>query len=142
MLSLLKVFVRGIVVTLLSPIILLILVLYGVYCIGLFIFMFFKGVIDYFRGKTFNADLPEDLEARRMLLEKEKQEEQAKDMLNMMYESTMARSQYMSQNNETPNIETSNNSFDDFIEKQNQESDFMDSLESEDKFEETGEEEQ
>lgn len=142
MLSLLKVFVRGIVVTLLSPIILLILVLYGVYCIGLFIFMFFKGVIDYFRGKTFNADLPEDLEARRMLLEKEKQEEQAKDMLNMMYESTMSRSQYMSQNNETPNVETSNNSFDDSIEQQNQESDFMDSLESEDELKEAGEEEQ
>ena len=104
--------------------------------------MFFKGVIDYFRGKTFNADLPEDLEARRMLLEKEKQEEQAKDMLNMMYESTMARSQYMSQNNETPNVETSNNTFDDSIEEQNQESDFMDSLESEDELEETGEEEQ
>ena len=142
MLSLLKVFLRGIVVTLLSPIILLILVVYGVYCIGLFIFMFFKGVIDYFRGKTFNADLPEDLEARRLLLEKEKQEEQAKDMLNMMYESTMARSQYMNQNNETPNVDTSNNSFDDSIEEQNQESDFMDSLESENELEETGEEEQ
>ena len=126
MLSLLKVFLRGIVVTLLSPIILLILVLYGLYCIGLFIFMFFKGVIDYFRGKTFNADLPEDLEARRMLLEKEKQEEQAKDMLNMMYESTMARSQFMNPVGETPN-----NSFEAPAEEQNSESDFMDSLESE-----------
>jgi len=88
--------------------------------------MFFKGVIDYFRGKTFNADLPEDLEARRMLLEKEKQEEQAKDMLNMMYESTMARSQFMNPVGETPN-----NSFEAPAEEQNSESDFMDSLESE-----------
>ena len=137
MLSLLKVFVRGIVVTLLSPISLLILVLYGVYCIGLFIFMFFKGVIDYFRGKTFNADLPEDLEARRMLLEKEKQEEQAKDMLNMMYESTMARSQFMN-----PVPEAPNNSFETPVEQENNDSDFMDSLESEEIDEETSEEEQ
>ena len=137
MLSLLKVFLRGIVVTLLSPIILLILVLYGVYCIGLFIFMFFKGVIDYFRGKTFNADLPEDLEARRMLLEKEKQEEQAKDMLNMMYESTMARSQFMN-----PVPESPNNSFETPVEQENNDSDFMDSLESEEIDEETSEEEQ
>lgn len=137
MLSLLKVFLRGIVVTLLSPIILLILVLYGVYCIGLFIFMFFKGVIDYFRGKTFNADLPEDLEARRMLLEKEKQEEQAKDMLNMMYESTMARSQFMN-----PVPESPNNSFETPVEQENNDSDFMDSLESEKIDEETSEEEQ
>ena len=137
MLSLLKVFLRGIVVTLLSPIILLILVLYGVYCIGLFIFMFFKGVIDYFRGKTFNADLPEDLEARRMLLEKEKQEEQAKDMLNMMYESTMARSQFMNTVPEDPN-----NSFETPVEQENNDSDFMDSLESEEIDEETSEEEQ
>ena len=137
MLSLLKVFLRGIVVTLLSPIILLILVLYGLYCIGLFIFMFFKGVIDYFRGKTFNADLPEDLEARRMLLEKEKQEEQAKDMLNMMYESTMARSQFMNTVPEDPN-----NSFETPVEQENNDSDFMDSLESEEIDEETSEEEQ
>ena len=137
MLSLLKVFVRGIVVTLLSPIILLILVLYGVYCIGLFIFMFFKGVIDYFRGKTFNADLPEDLEARRMLLQKEKQEEQAKDMLNMMYESTMARSQFMN-----PVPEAPNNSFETPVEQENNDSDFMDSFESEEISEETSEEEQ
>ena len=137
MLSLLKVFLRGIVVTLLSPIILLILVLYGVYCIGLFIFMFFKGVIDYFRGKTFNADLPEDLEARRLLLEKEKQEEQAKDMLNMMYESTMARSQFMN-----PVPESQSNSFETPVEQENNDSDFMDSLESEEIDEETSEEEQ
>ena len=99
--------------------------------------MFFKGVIDYFRGKTFNADLPEDLEARRMLLEKEKQEEQAKDMLNMMYESTMARSQFMD-----PVPESPNNSFETPAEQENNDSDFMDSLESEEIDEETSEEEQ
>ena len=91
MLSFLKVFARGIVVTLLLPIILLILALYGAYCLVLFVVMFFKGVIDYFRGNNFSADLPEDLEARRMVLEKEKADSQAKEMLNMMYQTTMAQ---------------------------------------------------
>ena len=91
MLSFLKVFARGIVVTLLLPIILFILALYGAYCLVLFVVMFFKGVIDYFRGNNFSADLPEDLEARRMVLEKEKADAQAKEMLNMMYQTTMAQ---------------------------------------------------
>ena len=91
MLSFLKVFLRGIVTTVLLPVILLIWVGYGVYCIFIFIFMFFKGVIDYFRGKSFNADLPEDLESRRMLLEKEKRDEQTKDMMNLMYQNVFGQ---------------------------------------------------
>ena len=87
MLQFLKVFGRGVLVTLLLPVILLVWVIYGIYCIGLFIFMFFKSTIEYFQGKTFNADLPEDLEARRIVLEKEKQNEQAKDALSMMYQN-------------------------------------------------------
>ncbi len=86
MLKLLKVFGRGLLVTVLLPFIVLIWVFYGVYCIGVFIFMFFKSTIEYFQGKTFNAELPEDIEARRILLEKEKANEQAKDALNMMYQ--------------------------------------------------------
>ena len=91
MLSFLKVFARGIIVTLLLPIILLILALYFVYCLFLFIFMFFKGTIDFFKGGTLSTDLPEDLEARRIVLEKEKSDHQAKEMLNMMYQTTMAQ---------------------------------------------------
>lgn len=91
MLAFLKVFGRGVLVTVLLPFILLIWVLYGVYCVGAFIFMFFKSTIDFFKGKSFNADLPEDLEARRIILEKEKSTEQATDMLNMMYKSAMAQ---------------------------------------------------
>ena len=91
MLKLLKVFGRGVLVTVLLPFILLVWVLYGVYCIGLFIFMFFKSTIEYFQGKSFDADLPEDLEARRLLLEQEKRNEQAKDALSMMYQNSMAQ---------------------------------------------------
>ena len=93
MLKLLKVFVRGIIVTLLLPFILVAWILYGVYCIGLFIFMFVKTTIEYFKGGTFNADLPEDIEAKRMVLEKEKRDEQAKEMLSSMYENTIAQQQ-------------------------------------------------
>ena len=53
--------------------------------------MFFKGVVDYFRGNSFNPDMTEDLESRRMLLEREKQNEQAKDALSMMYQNAMAQ---------------------------------------------------
>ena len=91
MLNLLKVFLRGIITTLLLPVIVLVWVGYGVYCIFIFVFMFFKGVIDYFRGKSFNADLPEDLESRRILLEKEKQEAQSKEMMNMVYNNVFGQ---------------------------------------------------
>ena len=89
MLHFLKVFGRGVLVTVLLPFILLVLVVYGVYCIGLFIFTFFKSTIEFFQGKTFDAELPEDLEARRILLEKEQQEAQAKEALSMMYKHTI-----------------------------------------------------
>ena len=94
MLSFLKVFGRGIVVTILLPFILLLLAFYMVYCLGLFVVMFFKDVIGFFRGNNFNADLPEDLEARRIVLEKEKVDSNAKDMLNMMYQQTMAQAAF------------------------------------------------
>ena len=97
MLAFLKVFIRGIVVTLLLPIILLVLVIYGVYCIFLFVFMFFKGVIEYFQGKSFSTDLPEDSEARRQLLEQELTEQRAKEMLNVMYQNHMAQQQFINQ---------------------------------------------
>ncbi len=53
--------------------------------------MFFKGSIDFFKGRTLDTDLPEDLEAKRIVLEKEKADHQAKEMLNMMYQTTMAQ---------------------------------------------------
>lgn len=87
MLSFLKVFARGIIVTLLLPIIVLVLALYMVYCLVLFVVMFFKGVINWFKGGNTGTDLPEDLEARRIVLEKEKTDAQAKDMLNIMYQN-------------------------------------------------------
>lgn len=108
MLNLLKVFLRGLLTTLLLPVIILIWVGYGVYCIFVFIFMFFKGVIDYFRGKSFNADLPEDLESRRMLLEKEKHDEQAKDMMNMMYQNVFGQGRVLTPETAEQNYQEQN----------------------------------
>ena len=51
--------------------------------------MFIKGTIGYFRGDNIGSDLKEDLEAKRMLLEAEKADDQAKKMLNAMYEKTL-----------------------------------------------------
>ena len=114
MLSLLKVFGRGILVTLLLPFIVLIWVLYALYCCGSFIYMFFKSVIDFFRGKDFSSELPEDIESRRIILENEKQNEQAKEMLNVMYQNVMnqARPVYNDPVNEEP--DSSDNNYDDF----------------------------
>ena len=105
MLKLLKVFLRGIIVTLLLPLILAALAIYAVYCIGLFLFMFVKTTIEYFKGLSFNTDLPEDLEARKIVLEKEKRDEQAKDMLSSMYENSIAQQQANLYNQPTQTFE-------------------------------------
>lgn len=93
MLSLLKVFGRGVLVTILLPFIVLIWVLYALYCCGSFVYMFFKSLIDFFRGKDFSSEMPEDIESRRIILENEKQSEQAKDMLSAMYQNVMNQQQ-------------------------------------------------
>jgi len=91
MLKLLKVFGRGILTTLLLPVILLVLCSYGIYCIVVFIVMFFIGVVDFFKGKSFNGDMIEDLEAKRMILEKEKADEESKEMLNILYKNALTQ---------------------------------------------------
>ena len=108
MLSLLKVFGRGILVTLLLPFIVLVWVLYALFCCGSFIYMFFKSLIDFFRGKDFSSEMPEDIESKRIILENEKQNEQAKEMLNVMYQNVMnqPRPVYNEPNNENVNSET------------------------------------
>jgi len=107
MLKLLKVFVRGILTTIALPLIVLIWVVYGVYCLGLFVFMFFKNVVDFFQGRDFNGDLKEDLEARRLLLEQEKTHDQAQQMLSSMYESTFNKPVFPQQ----PPVEEEEDSF-------------------------------
>lgn len=91
MVKLLKLFGKGILVTILLPFIILAWVLYGIYCFVAFIVMFFVNVVEFFQGKNTNGDLIEDLEARKMILEKEKADEQTKQMVNIMYQNAMAQ---------------------------------------------------
>lgn len=128
MLKLLKVFLRGLIVTLLLPFILVVWVGYGLYCIGLFIFMFIKTTIEYFKGGSFTADLSEDIEARRIVLEKEKRDEQAKEMLSTMYENSIAQQQAEMFPHPTENTENYENS------RENR--DFLDDITSDEPLEE------
>lgn len=105
MAKLLKMFGKGVVITLMLPFILVIWVLYSVYCLTTFVIMFFVNVIEYFRGKNSGGDLIEDLEAKKILLEKEQADDQAKQMINIMYQNALAQAslnQPANGNNQTP----------------------------------------
>lgn len=102
MVALLKLFIKGILTTLMLPVILLVWVLYGVYCFVAFIIMFFVNVVEFFQGKNSGGELIEDLEARKMLLEQEKADEQLKAAANMMYQNALAQAQYNQQTNTNP----------------------------------------
>ena len=100
--------------------------------------MFFKSTVEYFQGKTFNADLPEDLEARRTLLEKEKADEEAKTAFSMMYQSAMAQTINPPKQNEQ---EPTNMTYHDAPQEESNEDDLFDSLseESQETIDENGE---
>ena len=89
--------------TLLLPFILLAWVLYGVYCFVAFIVMFFINVVEFFQGKNTGGDLIEDLEARKIILEKEKADEQTKQMVNLMYQNALTQAALNQQPNTQPN---------------------------------------
>ena len=73
MLGFLKVFGKGVLYTILFPFIVLILVLYTVYCIFLFVFEFFRSLILWIKGGSPFDDTPEDAEAKRILLAQQNQ---------------------------------------------------------------------
>ena len=73
MLGFLKVFLQGILYVVLLPLILLILAGYAVYCLIIFIYMAIRSVIVFFMGGSPLGDLPEDVEAKRILMEREEQ---------------------------------------------------------------------
>lgn len=87
MFGFLKVFGRGVLYTVLLPFIVLIWVLFAVYNIFLFIVMFFISVIKWLKGGSPFADTKEDVQAKKLLLERQnqaattQQTEQNKDAL-------------------------------------------------------------
>lgn len=76
MIKFLQVFGQGLLYVVLSPFFLLILALYLVYASIVMVFLFFQMIIMFFAGKNMFGDLPEDLEAAK-ILEAHRQAKQA-----------------------------------------------------------------
>lgn len=75
MLGFLKIFLQGVLYVVLLPFILLGLAFYVVYCIVVFIYMTIRSIIVFFMGGTPLGDLPEEVEAKRILMEREEAKE-------------------------------------------------------------------
>ena len=73
MLGFLKIFLQGILYVVTLPFILLILAIYAVYCVAIFIYMAIRSIIVFFMGGSPLGDLPEDVEAKRILMEREEE---------------------------------------------------------------------
>ena len=96
MLSFLKVFVRGIVCTVLLPLILAVWVLYGVYCLIAFMVMLVKSIIVFFAGGSATGEMEEDRKARELILKNEQAQVDQARAMNMFYQN-MAAQQMMQQ---------------------------------------------
>lgn len=70
MLGFIKIFLQGLLYVVTLPIILLILGGYAVYCVFVFIYIAIRSVIVFFMGGTPLGDLPEDVEAKRILMQR------------------------------------------------------------------------
>ncbi len=69
------------------PFTILFLALYAVYCLLAFIYISFRSLITFFSGGTPLGDLPEDVEAKRILM----QQEASKEAMAAAYAGTMAQ---------------------------------------------------
>lgn len=88
-----KVFGRGVLYTVLLPFILVVWVLYGVYCLIIFIIMFIKSLIGFFKGESVTGETKEDQAARKMILEQEQAQQNATQMMSAMYQNVLAQAQ-------------------------------------------------
>ena len=111
MIGFLKVFGKGVLYTILFPFIVLIWVLFTVYCIFLFIYSFIKSVILWIKGDSPFNDTKEDAEAKRILIDRQNQQntsqtnDQYKDALIATLASAVAaQSQANQQMNQKPEI--------------------------------------
>ena len=108
MIGFLKVFGKGVLYTVLFPFIVLILVLYTVYCIFLFIYTFIRAVILWIGGGSPFDDTKEDVEAKRILLGRQNQEtaaqqnDQYKDALIATLASAVAAQSQAAQQAQQP----------------------------------------
>lgn len=95
MLSFLKVFAKGIIYTVLLPFILVIWVLYGVYCLVMFFVVLVKSIILFFTGENAAGEMKEDIEAKRILLEREQAQIEQAQVMSMMYQNMAAAQNQM-----------------------------------------------
>ena len=109
MLGFVKVFAQGVLYVVLLPLILAILAFYTVYTTLTFVYMAIKSIIIFFMGGTPMGDLPEDVEAKRILMEKEykaeQQQETAQNLTNALMQSQIQMNQILQQqqlNNQYP----------------------------------------
>ena len=65
--SIFKKFGLGILYIFVLPVYLLAVVIFGIYGVGLFLVLMTKSIILFFKGKSLHDDLPEDIEAKRIL---------------------------------------------------------------------------
>lgn len=65
--SIFKKFGQGLLYILVLPVFLIAITIFGIYGIGLFIVLMIKSIICFFKGKSLYEDLPEDIEAQRIL---------------------------------------------------------------------------
>lgn len=103
MVGFLKVFLQGVLYVVLSPLIVATLVIYGVYCVFVFIYIAIRSVIVFFMGGTPLGDLPEDVEAKRILMQRaETQADPTQTLANAIAQSQMqfAQNFYAQQNNQ------------------------------------------
>ena len=114
MLGFIKIFLQGILYVVFLPLILLILALYAVYCVFVFIYISIRSIIVFFMGGTPLGDLPEDVEAKRILMEREaaKQENTTQNLADAIVQSQLqiAQSLYnqqVQQQNSEPSVEDS-----------------------------------
>lgn len=103
-----KVLLRGIIVTVLLPLILIVWVGYGVYCLITFVVMFIKNTIVFFMGGSPNDDMKEDIESKKMLLEAEQAKANQEQLVNNMNNVFGAMAQQMQQFAQQNNIQPQN----------------------------------
>ena len=91
MLGFLKIFLQGVLYVVTLPLILLILALYAIYCVFVFIYIAIRSVIVFFMGGTPLGDLPEDVEAKRILMERQitKEEDSTQALANAIAQSQL-----------------------------------------------------
>lgn len=127
MLGFIKIFLQGILYVVLLPLILAILAIYCVYCICIFIYMAIRSIIVFFSGGTPLGDLPEDVEAKRILMEREqaKSENTTQSLADAIVQSQIQITQsILAQQNQTSEVaeqsELSKPEFETFDDKENE----------------------